>query len=124
MPFTVVPIQEWNELQIAVEQTLRRLRISGSLKGFRFLTYALAETVKNPYRTDLITKDLYPEIAKEFCDKDKRVERAIRTAIQTCWNGRGRDELDRMAGFHLEQRPTNSEFIDLVAAHIRYTQYR
>ena len=71
-------------------------------------------------RTDLITKVLYPEIAAEFSDKDTRVERAIRTAICACWDSYGRDELNKMAGYTLEKRPTNLEFIDLVAAYIRY----
>ena len=107
MPITMDPIQECSDLHIVVERTLRRLRISGKLKGFRFLRYALTVTVKDPYRTDLITKDT-------------RVERAIRTAICACWDSYGRDELNKMAGYTLEKRPTNLEFIDLVAAYIRY----
>lgn len=59
-------------------------------------------------------------IAAEFSDKDTRVERAIRTAICACWDSYGRDELNKMAGYTLEKRPTNLEFIDLVAAYIRY----
>lgn len=120
MPITMDPIQECSDLHIVVERTLRRLRISGKLKGFRFLRYALTVTVKDPYRTDLITKVLYPEIAAEFSDKDTRVERAIRTAICACWDSYGRDELNKMAVYTLEKRPTNLEFIDLVAAYIRY----
>ncbi len=117
------PAQDY-ELMVLVEKTLRQLRISGKLVGLRYLVYAVTETVKDPARTQLITKDMYPAISREFNSDPRRVERAIRTAIGACWDSGGKDELDQMAGYHLVKRPTNLEFIDLVAAYIRYSQYR
>lgn len=108
------------QLAWIVETVLRRLRISGKLKGLWYLNYAVIETVKDPFRTMLITKDLYPEIAKAHRTTIPRVERAIRTAVQSCWDN-GRNELDQMAGYHLVKRPSNTEFIDLVAAYIRHS---
>ena len=106
------------ELWQTAERTLRRLRIGGKLKGLRYLTYAITETVKNPYRTEGITKDLYHEIARKYGVTASKVERNIRKAICVSWTN-AKKELDQMAGYHLVKRPTNSEFIDLVAYYIR-----
>ena len=100
------------------ETMLRTLHIPGTVAGMAYLTYAISETVKDPHRTRFITKDLYFEIARTYHTKAINVERAMRWAIQVSWNT-ARNELDQMAGFHLVKRPTNKEFIDLVAFHIR-----
>lgn len=100
------------------EEVLRSLHIPGTLKGLSYLTYAVSETVKDPRRTDFITKDLYHEIARQYGTKALSVERAMRGAIRVSWEN-ARNELDQMAGYHLVKRPTNKEFIDLVAFYIR-----
>ena len=73
-----------------------------------------------------ITKILYPTIAKKFQTTPSRVERAIRHAIEVAWS-RGRMEtLDEMFGYTINTgkgKPTNSEFIALIADRIRL-QYR
>ena len=69
-----------------------------------------------------ITKILYPTIAKKYRTTAIRVERAIRHAIEVAWN-RGRMEtLDDMFGYTINTgkgKPTNSEFIALIADKIR-----
>ena len=73
-----------------------------------------------------ITKVLYPTIARKNQTTASRVERAIRHAIEVAWN-RGRMEtLDAMFGYTINTgkgKPTNSEFIALIADKIRL-QYR
>ena len=69
-----------------------------------------------------ITKVLYPTIAKQFQTTPSRVERAIRHAIEVAWS-RGRMEtLDTLFGYTINTgkgKPTNSEFIALIADKIR-----
>lgn len=69
-----------------------------------------------------ITKILYPTIAKKFSTTPSRVERAIRHAIEVAWS-RGRMEtLDNLFGYTISTgkgKPTNSEFIALIADRIR-----
>ena len=73
-----------------------------------------------------ITKVLYPSIAKKYQTTSSRVERAIRHAIEVAWS-RGRMEtLDALFGYTINTgkgKPTNSEFIALIADKIRL-QYR
>lgn len=69
-----------------------------------------------------ITKVLYPTIAKKFQTTSSRVERAIRHAIEVAWN-RGKVEIiDELFGYTINNgkgKPTNSEFIALIADKIR-----
>ena len=69
-----------------------------------------------------ITKQLYPTIAKQFGTTSSRVERAIRHAIEVAW-GRGKmDTIDALFGYTVHAgkgKPTNSEFIALIADKIR-----
>lgn len=105
-------------LEQRAETILRSLHINGTLKGLAYLTYAVSETVRDPRRTEFITKDLYLEIARVYGTTASRVERAMRWAIRFSWEF-CQKELDQMAGYHLVKRPTNREFIDLVAFYIR-----
>lgn len=120
MPIIYEPVPEWlqDELPKIVERILRSLHITGKLDGLRYLVYAISATVHDPESTRFITKELYPEIGKHFGVTAAAAERAMRTAIQTSWDRGGRETLDKMAGFHLTERPTNSEFLDIVAAYI------
>lgn len=121
MPITFEPVPEWllDELKLQVESVLTALHIPEDLDGYRYLTFSITLNIQEPERVRYITKDLYPDTAIRFRSTVSRVERAMRTAVKTCWNSGGRKTLDRMAGFHLIQRPTNSQFIRLVTKYIR-----
>ncbi|MCL2407949.1 MAG: sporulation transcription factor Spo0A, partial [Defluviitaleaceae bacterium] len=66
--------------------------------------------------------ELYPTIAKKAGTTPSRVERAIRHAIEVAWS-RGRVEaIDMIFGYTVNTnkgKPTNSEFIALIADRIR-----
>lgn len=94
------------------------LRIPRSLKGFRYLTIATVLVVLVPERLERITKEIYPEVARRCGTKSSRVERCMRKAINHFWEAGNREALDQMAGYHLDKRPTNTEFIDLVSIYI------
>ena len=65
-----------------------------------------------------VTKILYPDIAKKYHTTASRVERAIRHAIEVAWT-RGRLEtIETLFGYTVHAgkgKPTNSEFIALIA---------
>ena len=69
-----------------------------------------------------ITKILYPTVAKKHQTTASRVERAIRHAIEVAWSRGKLDVLDELFGYTVSNgkgKPTNSEFIALVADTIR-----
>ena len=69
-----------------------------------------------------ITKVLYPTIAKHYQTTPSRVERAIRHAIEVAWSRGKMDTIDELFGYTINMgkgKPTNSEFIALIADKIR-----
>ncbi len=88
------------------------------IKGYAYLREGIKMTVERPYLINSVTKELYPAIAKKFQTTPSKVERAIRHAIEVAWN-RGRiDAINAIFGSRIylgAEKPTNSEFIALVA---------
>ena len=88
------------------------------IKGYGYLREGIKLTVEKPYIINNVTKGLYPSIAKKFETTPSKVERAIRHAIEVAWN-RGRIEaINAIFGTRIylgTEKPTNSEFIALVA---------
>jgi two-component system response regulator (stage 0 sporulation protein A) len=88
------------------------------IKGYYYLRYAIKSCIKEPEIISAITKRLYPSVADYFNATASKVERAIRHAIEVCWN-RGRIEalnnLFNSKIFTIKNRPTNGEFIALIA---------
>jgi two-component system response regulator (stage 0 sporulation protein A) len=88
------------------------------IKGYSYLREGIKYTVNDPYIINHVTKVLYPSIAKKFDTTPSKVERAIRHAIEVAWN-RGRiDAINAIFGTRVylgTEKPTNSEFIALVA---------
>ena len=74
--------------------------------------------VEDPEIINNITKKLYPSIGEKYQTTASKVERAIRHAIEVAWN-RGRIEsINNILGvraFVGKEKPTNGEFIALVA---------
>ena len=72
----------------------------------------------SPEIINSITKKLYPAIGEKFGTSSSKVERAIRHAIEVAWN-RGRVEsFNALFGVKIygeNEKPTNSEFIALIA---------
>ena len=92
--------------------------IPAHIKGYQYLREAIKLVVENPPMIGGITKELYPAIARRFNTTSSKVERAIRHAIEVAWS-RGRvDTLNRALGCAVAQpdeKPTNGEFIALIA---------
>ena len=88
------------------------------IKGYQFLREAVKMVMDSPDMINRITKELYPGIAHRFNTTSSKVERAIRHAIEVAWS-RGRiDIINQVFGSNvcsLDSKPTNGEFIALVA---------
>lgn len=88
------------------------------IKGYTYLREGIKMTIEHPYIINSVTKELYPAIAKKCSTTPSKVERAIRHAIEVAWN-RGRiDAINAIFGARIylgTEKPTNSEFIALVA---------
>ncbi len=122
---TIKP-QKNRDLEQDVTDIIHEIGVPAHIKGYQYLREAIMMSVQDPVMISSITKLLYPTIAKRFQTTTSRVERAIRHAIEVAWS-RGRMEtLDALFGYTINTgkgKPTNSEFIALIADKIRL-QYR
>lgn len=115
-----------HDLEQDVTDMIHEIGVPAHIKGYQYLREAIMMAVEDIEMLNSITKILYPTIAKKFQTTPSRVERAIRHAIEVAWS-RGRMEtLDALFGYTINTgkgKPTNSEFIALIADRIRL-QYR
>ncbi|MBE5864713.1 MAG: sporulation transcription factor Spo0A [Lachnospiraceae bacterium] len=110
------------DLEQDVTDMIHEIGVPAHIKGYQYLREAIMMSVEDQSMISSITKILYPTIAKRFQTTPSRVERAIRHAIEVAWS-RGRMEtLDALFGYTVDTgkgKPTNSEFIALIADRIR-----
>lgn len=110
------------DLEAVVTDFIHELGVPAHIKGYHYMRTAIMMVVNDSDLLNFITKQLYPEIAKKYSTTSSRVERAIRHAIEVAW-GRGRQEtINEIFGYTIHDgkgKPTNSEFIAMVADRIR-----
>ena len=112
------PGQAQRSLEKDVTDMIHEIGVPAHIKGCQYLREAIMMSVQDIEMLNSITKILYPTIAKKYQTTPSRVERAIRHAIEVAWN-RGRiDAINAVFGTRVylgTEKPTNSEFIALVA---------
>jgi two-component system response regulator (stage 0 sporulation protein A) len=102
----------------AIQEVLRCLGVYGSYEGSRYITYAVVKIAEKPDMTHNVCKGLYKDISEHFNVSNDSVERNIRTVINIIWNRGNREMLEFIFGFHLEKRPSNTEFLDAVSKYV------
>ncbi len=106
----------------AIEERISRIFIGMGIpphiKGYAYLREGIKLAVAEPEIINSVTKRLYPMIGARFNTSASKVERAIRHAIEVAWN-RGKVEsfnaLFGVSTYGASEKPTNSEFIALIA---------
>lgn len=91
------------------------LGVTANYIGFFYITYAICLVRDEPQKLALVTKKIYPEIARKFGTSWQAVERNIRTAIDVAWN-KNPQLLSGLAHHHLKSKPTASQFISIVSS--------
>lgn len=112
-------------LESKITNIIHEIGIPAHIKGYIYLREAIALVVDNVELLSAVTKQLYPKIALEFNTTPSRVERAIRHAIEVAWNRGQRTNMNKLFGQnerHIEKKPTNSEFVAVIADKIRLKQ--
>ena len=98
-------------------EIIEKLGITSKYRGYFFVTDAIDLAMNAQDKPIKITKDIYPYLARKYKTTPMNIERNVRTVITMCWetNKKGVDEI---AGHSLTYRPTNSQFIDMVAYYL------
>lgn len=105
-------------LETDITKMLHELWIPAHIKGYQYLRDAISMVVRDREMMEAVTKILYPEIAKKNYTSSSRVERAIRHAIEVAWGRGSLEVIDELFGYTISTgkgKPTNSEFIALIA---------
>lgn len=110
------------DVEVEVTNLIHSVGIPANINGHQYLREAILRVVEDRGLITGVTKELYPDIAKKYKTTGVKVERSIRHAIEVCWL-RGRlDVLESIFGYNISPergKPTNSEFIAMVADKIR-----
>ena len=105
-----------------VTKILHEIGVPAHIRGYHYMREAITMAVNDIEVLNYITKELYPSIAQKMNTTSSRVERAIRHAIEVAWSRGKIDAIDSLFGYTINNhkgKPTNSEFIALIADRLR-----
>ena len=111
-----------NDLEIDITNLIHEVGVPAHIKGYQYLRDAISLVVSNMDLLGAVTKELYPTVASMNNTTPSRVERAIRHAIELAWNRGKLETLDALFGYTVQNdkgKPTNSEFIAIIADKLR-----
>ena len=114
--------KEKRDYEIEVTNILHQMGVPAHVKGYQYLRDAILYTVEDINLLGAVTKELYPMIGEKYNTSASRVERAIRHGIELAWNRGNVDMMIQYFGYTINTergKPTNSEFIAMVADKIR-----
>lgn len=116
------PIKREIDLESNITDIMHDIGVPAHIKGYLYLREAIMMVYLDIELLGSITKILYPDIAEKYNTTASRVERAIRHAIEVAWNRGNIDSITDLFGYTInvsKAKPTNSEFIAMVADKLR-----
>ncbi|KUO78145.1 MAG: sporulation transcription factor Spo0A [Desulfosporosinus sp. BRH_c37] len=108
--------------EVEVTRMIHQMGVPAHVKGYQYLRDAIVNVVLDVSLLGAVTKELYPMIAEKYQTTPSRVERAIRHAIELAWDRGNVDFMNRFFGYTINVdrgKPTNSEFVAMVADKLR-----
>lgn len=110
------------DIESQVTKVIHQIGVPAHIKGYQYLRTAILMTISDNEIINSVTKILYPSVAKKYATTTSRVERAIRHAIEVAWDRGDVDVLNSYFGYTIQNnrgKPTNSEFIAMIADNMR-----
>lgn len=119
---TVQQVNKVKNLEVEVTNIIHQMGVPAHIKGYQYLRDAILLVINEVNLLGAVTKELYPMIAEKYATTPSRVERAIRHAIELAWDRGNVDMMNKFFGYTINLdrgKPTNSEFIAMVADKLR-----
>ena len=116
------PLSPMADMEAQVTKIIHQIGVPAHIKGYQYLRTAILMTIEDNDIINSVTKVLYPTVAKKYQTTTSRVERAIRHAIEVAWDRGDIDTLNSYFGYTIQNsrgKPTNSEFIAMIADNLR-----
>lgn len=95
---------------------LHRLGLTANHAGFFYITSAVSLAAENPNRLLLVTKWLYPDVAKYYKTTWTAVERGIRYELSQLWLSDSM-RFKNVLQYPCNHRPTPAEFISYLVTY-------
>ena len=115
--------REWEEQRLVIAgKLLERLSVPPRLKGRRYMRIAAAALACSPALGASYQERLYPYVAGLCETTPQAVERAVRTAVESAWLHGSLEGIQALFGLSVDAekgKPTNAEFLAMLAQHIR-----
>lgn len=105
-----------------ITELIHEVGVPAHIMGYRYVQDAIAMAIEDMSVMHHVTKHMYPAIAKKYKTTPSKVERAIRHAIELAWSRGNVDIHEKLFGYTINAdkgKPSNSEFIAIVADWIR-----
>ncbi len=109
-------------LEVDVTNLLLEIGIPAHIKGYQYIREGIMFAFYDKNMLHFITKCLYPAIAKKYNTTSSSVERTIRHAIEVAFRRGNKEMLEEIFINTVnakKNKPTNSEFIALLADKLR-----
>lgn len=103
----------------SIEKLLLQMGVNKSYVGFNFTVQAVGQVLADENKISLISKWLYPDIAKMNSTSVECVERNIRTIVNTIWYKGNRELLQACSMVRLTEKPNNTQFISILSTYIK-----
>lgn len=116
------PAPRIRNMDLEVTNIIHQMGVPAHIKGYQYLRDAILLVIEEVNLLGAVTKELYPMIAEKYETTPSRVERAIRHAIELAWDRGNVDMMNKFFGYTINVqrgKPTNSEFIAMVADKLR-----
>lgn len=98
---------------MTTSELLARLGVTANYKGFFYIASSVELCLEDHECLHLVTKCVYPEVAKRYGTNWKAVERDIRKAVELIW-AQHREALERLARSPLPRKPGNAQFLAIL----------
>jgi two-component system response regulator (stage 0 sporulation protein A) len=103
---------------------LRACGISPKHRGYSFICDSACFMLRENDSGQLLTKNIYPQVAQKNGTTAVRVEKNIRDAIRVSWESGGRESIAEVLGCGGTRPPTNLEFLACVCEKVAEILYK
>lgn len=100
---------------MCIEEILLRLGVTANYKGYLYILSAAELCLADRENLHLMTKYVYPKVARQYNTSWRAVERNIRTAGAIAWT-HDRAFLEKLARHPLDRRPGNAKLLAILTA--------
>ena len=115
------------DISTEITLLLHDIGIPAHIRGYQYIREAILLVYNDIEILNSITKGLYPTIALRYKTTASRVERAIRHAIEIAWVRGNIETITKIFSYTIsynKAKPTNSEFIAMIADKLRLAHNR